>query len=441
MPDNNLSGLYPQPPQPSQGLLSGDPLRLIGAMRELQALGIQSQTMPALVRQPFEVLRGQQIENARKQYDMDASQNQWLRDRWGSYADKPDLGPEDVYNTQAEAVTAGVPASKVTAFGKFVHDYKGGYRQSAKDARVGAIGSSGASVPVPGPPGLHGEETRQSTGAAIQAGGSYPVGNPPGTPEDAGAYQADLRRAGEYSSDINPLMKAREFLAKMPAGSMGPGTKQRREWEAFLYGLAPSLVPKEALANIKNGQQLEKYLAQTTSARAANIGPHTNEGLSQATMGSPNVNVSDLAARPLIDAMIAVRRMEHAQALQAAHGGPVGYTSRKSNAASNFEPQAFMLDMLDPKEVDKVKAGLSPADQARYRASLDAAYKAGVIDRPGKKSAPATVGQAKQAPPPPKPPIPGVELGKDKNGKPAWFIRSKDGKSPHLQVNMPGLGG
>lgn len=66
MPD---SALYPSPPQQSQGLLQGDPLRIIGAMRELQSLGLQQQQIPALAQTPATELAGKQqsIELQRRQ--------------------------------------------------------------------------------------------------------------------------------------------------------------------------------------------------------------------------------------------------------------------------------------------------------------------------------------------------------------------------------------
>ena len=133
MPDP--SALYPQPPQANQGLLSGDPLKLIGALQGIQNLGLQRQQLPALAQQPAAALQGQNISNATAQFEQEAKQNQWLNDNWGAMADKKGLGAEDVYNFAAQAARAGVPATKIIDFTNRLHKYDGGYTQSAKDAR------------------------------------------------------------------------------------------------------------------------------------------------------------------------------------------------------------------------------------------------------------------------------------------------------------------
>jgi len=193
--------------------------------------------------------------------------------------------------------------------------------------------------------------------------------------------QADLARESSYGQDIVPLTKALALAQKLGPGGMAPGSKGRQDFESFMYGLAPQLVPAAMQDKIKNYAELEKYLTNNASQRAQNLGPHTNEGLATAVTGSPNVHINDLAGIDLIKVQLALRKMEHAQVLQAAQGGGPNYTANKSGMAPQFDPRAFAIDTMSPDEIQKLQTTLKGPERARFNRSLKAAIDAGVIER------------------------------------------------------------
>jgi hypothetical protein len=209
--------------------------------------------------------------------------------------------------------------------------------------------------------------------------GARDVGLPPGSGASAEVYQRDLVRAGNFKQDVYPLERALELSKKLGPGGMAPGSKGRQDFESMIYGMIPSLVPAAMQEKIKNYAELEKYLVQNASQRAQNLGPHTNDGLAAATTGSPSVHINDLAGVDLIKAQIALRRMEHAQTLQAARVGPANYTAEKARFSAGQDPQAYALDLMEPDQIQKLHKALKGADRDRFNDSLQAAIESGAI--------------------------------------------------------------
>ena len=377
----------------------------------------------------------QEIENATAQFGLQAGQNQFLRDGLGALAGKGDALTKKDVNDFIVAATrnTNIPTSTLSTYLDGVPDDPKQLLSHIRNLQNIAIGSAGTATRVQGPPGPQGEQTTAPLGQVNYGGSAMPVGLPPGSDVSAGAHQSDLINAGRFKDDIFPLMKARELAEKLGPGGMAPGSKGRQDLESYIYGLMPQLVPAGRQDKIKNYAELEKYLVNNTMQRAQGLGLHTDAGRDQAVTGSPNVHINDLAGKELIDAQIALRRMEHAVTLQAAKAGPAKYTAEKGRIAAEQDPRAYRLDLMKPEEVKNLDATLKGRARDRFNASLKAGIDSGAIVLPERGNA--------RAEPPPKPPIPGVELGKDASGNPAWFIRDGAGKGKHLQVKMPDIGG
>lgn len=381
MPDP--TSLYPQPPAPAQGgLLQGDPLRAIGALQAIQSLGIQSAQRPALEQQPAAALQGTQIDNVRRQFELDAAQTHKLHDIFGSQADSKD--PDAAYHAAATAARGLVPPQKIQDYLDAAKKLPGGLPEAMRRSRNIAIGSAGTGTNVPIVNPETGEQTIVPQGAVNLSGTGLPTSLPPGGAESAQARQADLRRSGQLKDDLYPLMRARELAEKLGPGGMAPGSKGRQEFESFVYGLAPSLVPEGMRDKIKNYAELEKYLVNNASQRAQNLGPHTNEGLATATTGSPNVHINDLAGKELIDAQIALRRMEHAVTMQASGAPPQKYTDEKARIAATQDPRAYRIDLMKPEEIRDLQKTLKGAERGRFNASLKSAIDSGAISPPNR---------------------------------------------------------
>jgi hypothetical protein len=386
MPDSPaLSGLYPRPPDPSSsGLISGDPLRLIGALQGIQSLGLQRQQIPALAQQPGATLQGTQIENQTRLLQQQDLQRRIIAGAFGTKfqgMDKPT--PDDVRSHSAYLSRAypQIPSSMINGVRDEILREPRGIKYGAGLQLNMGLSPEAASSLVEGEP-------NPATGAPTKIPvptsnlvGARDTGLPPGSGESAQAYQGDLIRAGNFKSDITPLTRALDLAKSLGPGGMAPGSKGRQEFESYVYGLMPSLVPPSMQDKIKNYAELEKYLVNNASQRAQNLGPHTNDGLAAATTGSPNVHINDLAGIDLIKAQIALRRMEHSQTLQATKAGPANYTAEKAKFSAGQDPQAYAIDMMEPEQIKKLQGTLKGPARARFNASLKAAIDSGVVER------------------------------------------------------------
>lgn len=381
MPD--INSLYPQPaPAAPQGGLLADPGKAVGLLQALQSLQIQNAQAPALMQQPAAALHGTQIDNARRQFELDAAQTQKMHDIFGSQADSKD--PDAAYHAAATAARGLVPPQKIQEYLDTAKKLPGGLPEAMRRSRNIAIGSAGAGTNVPIVNPQTGEQTIVPQGAVNLSGAGLPTSLPPGGAESSQTRQADLRRSGQLKDDLYPLMRARELAEKLGPGGMAPGSKGRQEFESFVYGLAPGLVPEGIRDKIKNYAELEKYLINNTQQRANNLGPHTNEGLATAATGSPNVHINDLAGKELIDAQIALRRMEHAVTMQASKVPPQHYTDEKARLAATQDPRAYRIDFMKPEEIQELQKTLKGPERARFNSSLKAAIDSGAISPPGR---------------------------------------------------------
>lgn len=319
------------------------------------------------------------------QFNNLAAQNHALFDFIGSKLNQPGYNKNQMFHDivtfgRAHNMPGGVLAPwaiHAPEGGKQFQDYVGGMVNAARGA-----GASAETVPVTNPDG---SITNVPKGALVHAGGT--AGAFPGSPalgsgESAGDYQAGNRRAANFKNDIFPLEKALDLAKKLGPGGMAPGSKGRQEFESYVYGLAPSLLPAGVQDKIKNYAELEKYLVQNTQQRAQGLGPHTNEGLAVATTGSPNVHINDLAGVDLIKAQIMLRRMEHAQHFEAAKAGPVNYSAVKGGIAAAQEPSAYGIDMMEPDRLEKLKKTLKGPARDRFNASLRSAIESGTVVKP-----------------------------------------------------------
>lgn len=418
----DVGSLYPPPPQPQQNALSGNPLQLLSTVVQLQkarselvarqAIGNAYQksmnsdgTLDLTKAQNLiaadpnaaysapqaasDILaqRGQIIANGTAQFQQGVSQNAFLQNLLGTYADKKDLNYNDVLNGVVTAArNTNMPShvligtlSGMPQDSKRLRDYLVNMRKmaigSAGISEPGTIGYTQAGAPVPGTRGQFLEATAPGAGPSL-------VPPPPGSEASTAVMQADLARAGNYGQDVFPLQKALDLAKSLGPGGMGPGTEGRQKFESYLYSLMPELVPASMQNKIKNYAELEKYLVNNTQQRAQNLGPHTNEGLATNITGSPNVHINDLAGVDLIKAQLAVRKMEQAQIMQASKGGGPTYTKQKATAAAQLDPRAFMIEHMEPQEIAKLQKTLKGPERARFNASLRAGIDSGAITPP-----------------------------------------------------------
>lgn len=332
-------------------------------------------------------IQGQRIANETALMQQQQAASRAVSSLMGGYlAGIPNPSADDVRSAAAFAARS-VPEI-ATRYPDVITNAASLVTQHPKGVKYGAgllinsqLSPTEASGEVEGPPDpVTGAPTRIKLPVSNMAPARV-VGLAPGSEDSSHVMQADLARENSYATDIQPLTKALSLIQKLGPGGTAPGSKGRQEFESFVYGLMPQLVPESMQGKIKNYAELEKYLVNNASQRAQNLGPHTNEGLATAVTGSPNVHINDLAAEDLIKVQLALRKMEHAQTLQAAAGGGPNYTANKSSLASQFDPRAFMIENMTPEEIANLNKTLKGKERERFNRSLQIAIKSGVIDQ------------------------------------------------------------
>ena len=376
---NALYPAAPAQPQSATNLLA-NPAQAVGIMNGLNQLKLFNAQYPALSQQPQAALEGQNISNATaEQMQQEVASRAVSRIMGGYLAGIKNPKGDDVRS--AAAFAARSLPNVAARYPDIISAASETGRRNPGLLINSGLSPEGQSGEVAGTPTQVGQQTIIKVPTSNMGTGRV-TSLPQGSDQSSAVMQADLAREGSYQSDINPLRKALDLAVKLGPGGMAPGSKGRQEFESFVYGLTPQLVPKEMQDKIKNYAELEKYLVNNASQRAQNLGPHTNEGLATATTGSPNVHINDLAGVDLIKAQLAIRNMEHAQVLQAAKVGGPNYTTAKAAFSAQHDPRAYAINTMSPEEIQNLQKTLKGPERARFNQSLRAAIDSGVVERP-----------------------------------------------------------
>ncbi len=427
MPD--ISSLYPSAPQPNQGLFTGDPLKLLGAVdamnriqrfgSEQNALGAYTNAMGPNGADPNalaaglksrgatfgapEVMssalaqRGQGINNDIASLHLAAGTNDFIVNKIAALANSPKVGPEDILGMKATVSRLLPPnvanSSAINATLDQVLKDPQGIKHGLTTLQNQILGA-GAATRVAGPPDVEGRQQTiplgeagyqsaptAATGATTSA---MPVSLPPGSEASASVMQGDLARAGNFGQEIFPWKQALEKLEALGPAGIGPGTEGRKQVASFIYSaLGPTVSRWGGIdpERLKNFDEAQKYLTQATLQRAASFGHGTDQQLATTITGNPNVHINDLAAVDVTKMGIATRAMEHAQTLYASKFGPANYTKAKADFAAQQDPRAYLMSMglASPEQIDTWKKTLKGAEREKFNTSLRTAKEAGLF--------------------------------------------------------------
>lgn len=416
MADNALSSLYPQPTKPNEGLLSGDPSKLLGIVGQINQNALFNQTFnakraigrayqnaiqddgsihtPTLMREIKKdpdaafmagdaaagalTREGQQISNTTAHFDQAVKQNNFVVDGLGILADKPNVTLDDVRHF---AVTAArntkIPSAMLNAWVSQLPRDPKALKESLVTMRNMAIGSSGLSnngipqVVTEGPnTGAVVTPSRgQSNYNVAGSGGSVMPGVqtalPPGVvgaKETAGqASGAGLSRAREeaidYQRQVFPLEQAIPALEKLGTTGTGPGTETVNHLKSFVQSMVPGADFKGIKDNVEAYDKAKKYLTDFVN-QTGNSG--TNDKLAAAFAGNPSVNISNAAATDVAKAALSLRRMKQAQLLAFENSGlpESDYAKFAGKWNTSHDPRAYGFDLMSVDQRRKVLESL-----------------------------------------------------------------------------------
>lgn len=421
------NALYPQAPTPNQGLLSGDPTKVIGLIGQMNANALFQQQFNArkAIGQAYQGAiqddgsidtqslmqgiknnpdagfmageasagalsrQGQQIDNAQKMFGLQAGQNKVLMDGIGSLADKPKISDEDLRNfAVTSARNSGVPTSTILSVVGNAPKDQAARHEWARTIQNMAIGSSGIAQRVQAAPGAGGAP-QQSTLGSANYGGTTPTGLSPAAAatntRSGEAYATASEAAGNYANRVNPLRQAIPILEGMKETDIGPISDKWNDIKSTAVNLGAGKLLGIDPEKIQNTNELKKYFAQYSVQAGATLGPHTNDGLAAAVTSNPNIHMDKLSATDLSKIALGVERMRQAGVLEfnakvdRGETDPSKFNKFMTDWGTQQDPRAFVYDLMSKDQQDKLKKNLPPAELKKIRDGMNIADRHGLL--------------------------------------------------------------
>jgi hypothetical protein len=390
-----LGGLYPQPPQPQQGLLTGDPMRLIGALQGIQSLQLQRAQIPALSQQPAATLQNTQIANQTAQM---AQQEAARKMVWGAAAntvnglDKPT--PDDVHNAIVNlSRTFPQIATQYPEVFNSASDFLlqgGDIKKNSAQLGLSVMSPAEVQTRVAAPPTASGApQSEPLSVAAIR--GTQPTGVPPGFQERAaGAANIDTKLAEGWANAaegsparIAILGNLQDTLSKFTSG---PGADWTKVGKAFVNRNVPlptgwKFDPSSIGAQEEFGKQAES-LVQSQFQTIGGTG--TDAKFNSAYSTSPHDTLSQLGNEGIVRLL-----KGNEDAIQAKNSAWLAKVEANPNASArqfsqdfnnHFDPRIFQFKYLTPAERQAYVAKMDPQDQQRFIYNATVARKNKWID-------------------------------------------------------------
>lgn len=400
MPDVNA--LYPQPPaapSANQGLLTGDPSKIVGMVGQLNQNALFQQTYnarqkigeaykgaigpdgtvdhSALMRgagdagflAPDAVTAAQSQQTQRIQNT--STQFQQAAGLFGALADVDKPTSDMVHQitaTLAATMPDLTPTMKNNLATSVLKDPLG-IKHGAAMLRNMAIGPAGTSTRVVAPPSGTGAPQQGTLGAANLAG-STPTGLPPG----GGQYLESSAKAGTdleatartYPQDVADLQNLVQE-GKVLSNKTGPTFEAEKKVNTILnrFGI-PGTMSKEELAA---GDSFDKIAKQITTNQAVMLGGGTDAGRAMILGATPNTGMSQYGIEGVGQMMLGnrdainVARQEWIKAKKAQGLPQNAHLNWLDDfTAKGFDPRVFQFNRMSRENQQKFLHQIDPSE-------------------------------------------------------------------------------
>ena len=223
------------------------------------------------------------------------------------------------------------------------------------------------------------------------AGGTAFAGPSPGTIQAAdvagtqsGQALAALRSSVDTSS--TRMFQLQKALSALQNTNTGPGTEGRNAVLSYLQAtpVARSLLPANVEKDVANYDQANKYLTAFASQQAGAMGSGTDAKLATALSANASTSISNLAARQVVQANMALEKMQQAKLAEAQQQNvaPGQFADWSSRWATQNDPRAFAVEHMTQPQVQAMTAKMSDAERGTFERTYVSARRAGVIGAP-----------------------------------------------------------
>ncbi len=427
MPD--ISALYPKPPEQTSNMLSGDPLRLLGAVGQINALqrfqseqgalgayrdalnpdgSIDPNALTANLRKngvtwggPEMVSnalaqRGQQITNDTHSFSLWAAQNDTANAAIASLAGKKNPTMDDVNNTLNGIGRLNdrnaVPSTVLDSVRRRVQSDADGVSGGVRKLQAQVAGASAAMGQVPGPPNpVTGQPQTVTSGAAAYnyGSGGMATGLAPGQEEalkSPSNAQSQLRQSvvdsPQQLANLDQLSELSSGAASGPTADM----EKRAGALALRLGLPGLTLNKDQQAMSEEYAKVGGQLA----VQQANAGHASDAFLQNAYLTNPNLAMSKLGRSIVTSTLkgnIDFNRIKDQEWSRYANGEIDGqrhmanefydWSRQFNNSVHDFGPRPFQFMRMSAPEQRLFLQGMSNQQQVQFERSLQAYQRKG----------------------------------------------------------------
>ena len=338
--------------------------------------------------------------NTAAQFDLQARQNQYLRDSIGTIADMPNPTKADLARVGVN-IARNIPSMPVETIQSFIDAAPSDpralrkYLVTQKNLAVGPAATmpdvAGTVNPRTGiaPTISRGQANYQNVGVgegqpANNGQGrvtALPIGSGSAMEGAAKAYTDAVESAGRYAQRVNPLRQAIPIVENMKETDIGPTSEKWNNLKSSLQSLGAGPLLGIDPAKIANYNELKKYLNQYALQASSVFGPKTNEGLASAVSSNPNMSMDKLSVSQLAKAAFGMERMqqtavrEFQSLVNSGRAAPGDFNKFMLDFSSEHDPRGFVYDLLPGQEQKKMLNGLSETQKERIRDSMRLAKK------------------------------------------------------------------
>ncbi len=426
MPD--ISALYPKPPEQTSNMLSGDPLRLLGAVGQINALqrfqseqgalgayrdalnpdgSIDPNALTANLRKngvtwgsPEMVSnalaqRGQQITNDTHSFSLWAAQNDTANAAIASLAGKKNPTMDDVNSTLNGIGRLNdrnaVPSTVLDSVRRRVQSDADGVSGGVRKLQAQVAGASAAMGQVPGPPNpaTGAPQTVTSGGAAYNYGsGGMTTGLAPGQEEALKAPSIAQNQLRQSVVDSPQQLANLDQLSELSNEAVsGPSSdfEKRASALATRFGL-PGTLSVDQLAKSEEYAKVGGQLA----VQQANAGHASDAFLQNAYLTNPNLAMSKLGRNIVTNTLkgnIDFNRIKDQEWSRYANGEIDGqrhaanefydWSRQFNDTVHEFGPRPFQFLRMSTPEKRLFLQGMNPQQQLRFEQSLQAYQRKG----------------------------------------------------------------
>jgi hypothetical protein len=206
-----------------------------------------------------------------------------------------------------------------------------------------------------------------------------PTGLPLGTSEsiaaDVGKFKQDQFAIPQGQQSVQSLQKAQLALEASNTGRTSEGVHN------MLATLNTFGVSTQGMAdNVSSYDLAHKYLMDY--ARKSGAAAHSDLQLQTSEGANASTGISNQAALDVVHTNIGRERQAIAQNMEAPQTG-IGYGEHSGKFATNTDPRGFAIDAYKPADLQKMVAGMTATEKAKFYKSAGIAQRLGLLNPAG----------------------------------------------------------